>query len=336
MHYFSRPKQLIMRNLLLTAALIPALFASAQRYEQKLDAVFKPTDVGGRYHAITEKTDSGWHRTAVYIPEKTRAMEGLYEDRECKVASGTETWYHSNGRVQSTGRWVNGKKQGTWREYYENGVLRDSVTYADGKVRGLRLTWYDDGSRGDSTVMDATGNGIEIGWHKGGGGIYLTGQWTLDTMRHGRWQYFHPNGQLWATEEYDKGKRLTVACYDSTGVAQKDCEFREATFPGEAPAWRRFLERNLNAAAPVDNGAPAGAYTVIVQFIVDKDGSISDVKALTNHGYGMEKELVRLISVGPSWVPASMFGKPVKAYRKQPVTFVVQESTRKAGRRRER
>jgi protein TonB len=97
----------------------------------------------------------------------------------------------------------------------------------------------------------------------------------------------------------------------------------EATFPGGDQAWRTYLERNVNAQVPADNGAPGGTYTVIVQFVVDKEGNISNVQALTKHGYGMEKEVVRIITKGPKWIPAMQDGKAVKAYRKQPVTFMV-------------
>ncbi|TXJ28068.1 MAG: energy transducer TonB [Chitinophagaceae bacterium] len=97
----------------------------------------------------------------------------------------------------------------------------------------------------------------------------------------------------------------------------------EASFKGGEGAWRKFLERNLNGNTPVDNGAPEGTYTVYVQFVVSKDGSISDVKALTNHGFGMEQEAVRVIKKGPNWTPAVQNGRSVNAYRKQPITFQV-------------
>jgi protein TonB len=97
----------------------------------------------------------------------------------------------------------------------------------------------------------------------------------------------------------------------------------EASFNGGEGAWRKFLERNLNANVPVDNGAPEGTYTVYVQFVVSRDGKISDVKALTNHGYGMEKEAVRVITKGPEWKPAIQNGRNVNAFRKQPITFRV-------------
>jgi protein TonB len=99
----------------------------------------------------------------------------------------------------------------------------------------------------------------------------------------------------------------------------------EAEFPGGLSAWRRYLERNLNAQVPSDAGAPTGSYTVIVRFVVDKQGNISDVKAQTSHGYGMEEEAVRAIKRGPKWTPAIQNGRNVTAYRSQPITFVVAE-----------
>lgn len=97
----------------------------------------------------------------------------------------------------------------------------------------------------------------------------------------------------------------------------------EAKFKGGEAAWRRYLEKSLNPNTPVDNGAPEGTYTVWVQFIVDKAGVISDVKALSSHGYGMEEEAMKVIRKGPAWEPAIQNGRQVKAYRKQPITFVV-------------
>ncbi|HWR33343.1 MAG TPA: energy transducer TonB, partial [Chitinophagaceae bacterium] len=97
----------------------------------------------------------------------------------------------------------------------------------------------------------------------------------------------------------------------------------DPSFPGGDAKWRQYLERNLDVSVPVKKKAPDGVYSVIVQFVVDKEGNISDVKALTNHGYGMEDEALRVIKTGPKWKPAMVNGQYVKVYRKQPITFVV-------------
>jgi hypothetical protein len=128
-------------------------------------------------------------------------------------------------------------------------------------------------------------------------------------------------GFLFFQNAAGQGKVMAV---DSSGVERifEKVDI-EARFPGGEREWRKYLEKNLNPNVPYEGGAPAGTYTVFVQFIVDKEGNISEVKALTNHGYGMEEEVVKIISKGPQWVPASQNGRAVKAYRKQPVTFVV-------------
>lgn len=97
----------------------------------------------------------------------------------------------------------------------------------------------------------------------------------------------------------------------------------EATFPGGEKAWRKFLEKNLNPNIPVENGAPLGQYLVIVQFIVNKAGRVSGIKPLTNQGYGMEQEVVRVMNKAGMWNPATRDGKPLNAYRKQSFTFMV-------------
>ncbi|MBC7947705.1 MAG: energy transducer TonB [Chitinophagaceae bacterium] len=125
-----------------------------------------------------------------------------------------------------------------------------------------------------------------------------------------------------APVEIDQGKQIIEEKKEDDNHIFEKVEI-EASFKGGEGAWKKYLERNLNPNAPVDNGAPEGTYTVYVQFVVSKDGTISDVKALTNHGYGMEGEAMRVIKKGPAWVPAVQNGRSVNAYRKQPITFQV-------------
>lgn len=107
----------------------------------------------------------------------------------------------------------------------------------------------------------------------------------------------------------------------------------EASFPGGEKGWRLFLEKNLNPSVPASNRAPAGTYTVVIQFVVDKSGNITQIKPLTTHGYGMENEVIRILKKSPNWVPAMLNGKPIGVYRKQPVTFLVEEEERKSKRK---
>ncbi|MDP9230035.1 MAG: energy transducer TonB [Bacteroidota bacterium] len=122
--------------------------------------------------------------------------------------------------------------------------------------------------------------------------------------------------------EIDQGKQVIEEKKEDENQIFTKVEV-EASFPGGEGAWRKYLERSLSTFNPGENGAAEGTYTVHVKFIVDKLGNISDVTALTNHGFGMEDEAVKVIKKGPKWVPALQNGRHVNAYRTQPITFIV-------------
>jgi protein TonB len=127
-----------------------------------------------------------------------------------------------------------------------------------------------------------------------------------------------------APTDIDQGKQIVEVKKEDDENKIFDKVEIEASFPGGDSKWRQYLERNANGQVATDNGAPEGTYTTVVQFVVDKEGNISDVRALTNHGYGMEEEAIRVIKKGPKWSPAVQNGRQVKAYRKQPITFRVE------------
>lgn len=90
--------------------------------------------------------------------------------------------------------------------------------------------------------------------------------------------------------------------------------------------WRRHLESWLGE--PIVNamkdGIRPGRYTVNVQFVVEKDGSITDVKALNDPGYGLAKSAVKVVQTGPKWTAAEQNGRKVRSYHTQPISFFIQ------------
>lgn len=98
-----------------------------------------------------------------------------------------------------------------------------------------------------------------------------------------------------------------------------------------AALWRSHLERHLVPVieAAANAGMKAGKYQVNVRFIVEKDGSISDVKALNDPGFGLALGAVNVVKTGPSWSPARQNGQIVRSYHTQPITFSIQEETRR-------
>lgn len=93
----------------------------------------------------------------------------------------------------------------------------------------------------------------------------------------------------------------------------------EAEFPGGPEAWKRYLERNMNyPESAMENGTQG---VVRVQFIVDKEGNISEVQAVNSPGDGLAEEAVRIIKRGPKWKPAEQNGRKVISRKIQSITF---------------
>lgn len=91
--------------------------------------------------------------------------------------------------------------------------------------------------------------------------------------------------------------------------------------------WRQCLSKNLQPAieSAAKKGMKAGTYTVNVKFLVKKDGSVSNVKAINDLGYGLTEACVTAVRTGPKWNPGMQNGKVVNSYHTQPITFVIQE-----------
>jgi len=94
----------------------------------------------------------------------------------------------------------------------------------------------------------------------------------------------------------------------------------ESEYPGGSAAWLRFLNKNLRYPEEAVNNEIQG--TVIVQFIVDKEGNVSDVQAVSGpEAGGLREEAMRVIKRSGRWTPAIQNGRNVKSYKKQPVGF---------------
>ena len=98
----------------------------------------------------------------------------------------------------------------------------------------------------------------------------------------------------------------------------------EAKFPGGQAAWQKFISASIKHvldSLQVENKTG----TCVVQFIVDTEGNLSEVKPLTMEGTLFARTVTDAIKNGPRWIPAMQNGHNVKAYRRQPVTFQIEE-----------
>src|SRR5450631_1117561 len=92
----------------------------------------------------------------------------------------------------------------------------------------------------------------------------------------------------------------------------------ESDYPGGTAAWQRYLQKNLQYPEEAQNAEVQGQ--VVVKFIVDKEGKVSDVEAISGPNE-LREEAMRVIRKSGAWTPAVQNGRKVKSYKSQPINF---------------
>lgn len=165
--------------------------------------------------------------------------------------------------------------------------------------------------------------------------IYLlhSCEWSADAelfnavQKSPGWQAAEKAGNKVATHKEQSVTFQSTYIIDDSTAKQESSFFiglREpATFNGGAKCWQNFLARKLNPLVAVNNNAPDGVYTVVISFLVQKDGTVGEINALTNPGYGTAEEAIKVFKKSPKWIPATQNGEPVNYRQKQLLTFSV-------------
>lgn len=94
------------------------------------------------------------------------------------------------------------------------------------------------------------------------------------------------------------------------------------SFPGGESARIEFLRENIKYPQMARESGIQG--TVYVTFVVEPDGSVTDVRVLRGIGGGCDEEAVRVIKEMPKWNPGMQRGKPVRVQFNMPIKFTLQ------------
>ena len=100
---------------------------------------------------------------------------------------------------------------------------------------------------------------------------------------------------------------------------------QQPQFPGGEAALDKFIKENLNLF-------PAGVESDIIgrvtlSFIIEEDGSISDIKCMRSPHDDLTKEAIRVVKLMPKWLPGKQNGKAVRAKYVLPVNFHLPSQT---------
>ena len=166
----------------------------------------------------------------------------------------------------------------------------------------------------------------------------------IDTLAHGLMREWYSNGQLkheqnfrlnkfdgtvksyWLNgnlkrdDVYSNDTLITGACYDSTGVKVDYFPFAEMpAFKGGDKKLFSFLANNVRY--PVEAQKLGIEGRVLVQFVVGKDGKVTDAKIVKNANYYLDIEALRVVNAMPNWISGKLEGKSVRVKHTLPVNF---------------
>ena len=94
---------------------------------------------------------------------------------------------------------------------------------------------------------------------------------------------------------------------------------QQADYPGGIAKFYKFVGKKMKYPSTARRMNVQGK--VYVQFVVDTDGSITDVKAMKGIGSGCDEEAVRVVKSSPKWNPGKQRGRAVKVRRIIPIVF---------------
>lgn len=95
----------------------------------------------------------------------------------------------------------------------------------------------------------------------------------------------------------------------------------EAEFPGGVEAMNSFMAENIKYPTLAKQKNIEGK--VIISFIVEKNGTLSDIRTIKDIGEGCGDEGVRIVKLMPKWKPAKQKGQPVRQQFLLPISFVL-------------
>lgn len=92
-----------------------------------------------------------------------------------------------------------------------------------------------------------------------------------------------------------------------------------ASYPGGIPALMDFLNENIKYPEQAEREGIEGR--VVAGFIVERDGSVSNIEILKSVHPLLDAEVVRVMSLMPNWIPGRQNGQPVRVKYSLPITF---------------
>ena len=125
-----------------------------------------------------------------------------YQD---KPFSGVSVLYYTNGKKAETVDYINGEKEGAFKNWFQDGLLSFEAFYSKGKLNGISRSWWSNSNlRSESIFVNGIANGIQKQWYVSGEKFK---QMTIvNGKEEGMQQAWRRNGKIYNNYEAKNGR----------------------------------------------------------------------------------------------------------------------------------
>ena len=225
---------------------------------------------------------------------------------------GTMTAYFPTGSKRGIMNFKNGKHVGDETEYFPNGKLYNIKTRLSDKD-----FLYKECKDSTGKALTENGNGQWIEFDENFTRIKVEGQ-VRNSLGYGEWRT-RTTDTSDVISEYKEGKIVSMANSYKSGNKIYFMVETAPEFPGGAAAFNTYLGNNIRYPIVARKNGTQGR--VIITFIVDINGSLTDVKVARGIGDGCDEEAVRVLKLCPAWTAGMQNGKPVRVVYTVPLSF---------------
>ncbi|MDO9373265.1 MAG: energy transducer TonB [Ferruginibacter sp.] len=151
------------------------------------------------------------------------------------------------------------------------------------------------------------------------GTLILSGKYS-DNKKNDYWRSYNDTGKILSSIKYLNDSIVEVDDLNKKASSISYPDEREAAFPGGQKAWVKYLQKKLGENNPADKSFHGGK--VYVNFVVGTDGKVQELFVSKSVEFILDETSLEIIGKAPDWIPAFQNGKTVRAYRRQPLTFI--------------
>lgn len=217
-----------------------------------------------------------------------------------------------------------------YKTFYENRNLKTmQIIDKESTLNNLINKYNPDMISGVSTAkllsQNIVLNGKSLTWNRNG--IFISKLNYKNNLLNGNQTFYDNNGVISYTSKYENGKLINSSqSYKQQNEIFSDKLYDNLSelttkpeFPGGENEFKNFINSNIKYPVFAQEKRVEGQ--VVVQFIINQNGTLSDIKVVKRIDNDLDREAVRIVKILPNFIPGAINGVPVRVRFTIPINF---------------